>query len=167
MVVVTTAADHLALAQDLVASKSDQVAVSVGGPLVGDACSSRTACTAPWRGGTYLSGCTWGFNARPQNTTSGTRYVLSAGHCSHIGDSRTHNGAVVTTAVGVDRNVFDLPASMNVDSDSMRAPLKADSGARNLILRSGTALAYSITSYEPTGQQTVGEGILMAGYPSL
>lgn len=60
--------------------------------LVTVACPSRSQCDNPWRGGTRIlsqSGpgpyeCTWGFIGRP-TTTSGTRYVISAGHCNFFG----------------------------------------------------------------------------------
>lgn len=159
---------HLAVApEDLDAAvgllgDNDQVTLTLGSPSVGDACVSRNSCEIPWRGGIYLSGCSWAFTARP-TVTSSTRWVLSAGHCSHLGDSRVHDGAVVTTNTGVDRNTFDMSSPV---SESMRAPLKTDAGARNLVYISSANMAYAITSKESTGTQDVGDGIAMSGIGS-
>ena len=149
-------------AMKLVQDYGDRVLLSEGSPSIGDACASRTSCEVPWRGGIYLSGCTWGFTARP-TVTSSTRWVLSAGHCSHLGDSRIHDGAIVTTSVGVDRNSYDLA---NPVSESMRAPLKTDAGARNLVYISSANMSYAITSKESTGTQDVGDGVAMSGIGS-
>jgi hypothetical protein len=153
-------ANRLLQAEVSLRNRPDVVVALSDGPVAADACSSRTACTAPWRGGTYLSGCTWGFNARPTGSSS-TRYVLSAGHCSHLGDNRIHNGTIVNTSVGVDRNSFDL--SGTVSADAMRAPLKSFSGSKNLIYDSNYTKSHAITSFELTANQTVGETIAMSG----
>jgi hypothetical protein len=152
--------DVLDVAAVRIGSRSDAVSFTIGRRIIGDACSSRTACTSPWRGGTYLSGCTWSFNVRP-TASSSTRYVLSAGHCSHLGDDRLHNGAVVNQNIGVDRNSFDLAGTVN--ADAMRAPLKSFSGSANLIYDSDFTKSHAITSFELTANQTVGETIAMSG----
>ncbi|MDH4283121.1 MAG: S1 family peptidase [Myxococcales bacterium] len=163
VVVLTVSAAHVAEAQRLASEQDASVVVGIGSPVVGNACVSRSSCEVPWRGGTVLSGCTWGFNARP-TTTSTTRWVLSSGHCSHLGDLMTHDGAVVTTSAGVNRNTFDLSAPT---SESMRAPLQVDAGARNLVYISSGNMAYPITSKASTSTQTVGVGIAISGRSSL
>lgn len=162
-VVLGVAPKFLDDALSLVGRRTDVVTLVPGSDAVPDACVSRLSCEIPWRGGTFLSGCTWGFTARPVGTSS-TRWVLSAGHCSHLGDDRIHDGSIVNTAVGVDRNSYDLASPT---AESMRAPLLGDAGARNLIYISSANMAYPITGKEATASQDQGDGVAMSGVTSL
>jgi len=144
----------------------DAVDVSIGTGLESAACSSRTVCYLPWRGGTYVASpneaCTWGFNARKTTTASdATRYVITAGHCALLGQDLKHNGSVVNTSAGVNRTTFDLSGS-NMASDSLRATLKTDSGSRNLVYINSSSMAYAITSVSHYTSQHVGDAVCMS-----
>jgi hypothetical protein len=104
--------------------------------------------------------CTWGFNARP-TTSSSTKYIITAGHCSRLSRNLTHNGSVVNVAPGVDQNTFDRTGTQA--SESLSAPLKADTGARNLIYISEQSPAYAITSTRSGFDQRVGDSVCMSG----
>lgn len=162
-VILAVGRENLTLARRLIEPHAGDVVLEVGGDIVGDACVSRSSCEVPWRGGTFLSGCTWGFNARP-TVNSSTRWVIGGGHCNLLGDDLIHDGAVVNTAVGVDRNTFDMASKT---SESMRAPLQVDAGARNLVYISNGNMAYAITASAAAGDQQVGVGIAQSGRSSL
>jgi hypothetical protein len=49
----------------------------------------------------------------------------------------------------------------------MRAPLKSDAGARNLVYISSANMAFAITGKIETSDQTVGVGIALSGITSL
>jgi hypothetical protein len=164
-VILSVPKERLADATKLVGDRADAVEIRLGAATIGNTCVSRSNCVLPWRGGIYLSGCTWGFNARP-TASSSVRWVLSSGHCSHIGDDRIHNGSIVNTSAGVDRNSYDLDGPTAL-AEAMRAPLKTDLGARNLVFISSQNLAYPITSKEATIDQEVGDGVAMSGLASL
>ena len=51
-------------------------------------------------------------------------------------------------------------------SDSLRAVLKTDAGARNLIYISSLSMAYAITSVSHYGTQNVGDAVCMSAVTS-
>jgi hypothetical protein len=161
-VVLSVPRGMVATADRIVENAGWPVLLEIGGPVTGAACVSRASCEVPWRGGIHASGCTWGFNARPVGPSS-TRYVLGGGHCQQLGDDVFHDGAIVNTAVGVDRNTFDMA---NPTSEAFRAPLQVDAGARNLVYISNGNMAYAITQVATAANQAVGTPIAISGRSS-
>ncbi len=72
---------------------------------------------------------------------------------------------VVNLAGGVDRNTFYFSGG-SIASDSLRAPLKSQTGARNVIYSNDVSMAYPITAVEHYQDQDVGDGVCMSGASS-
>ena len=70
---------------------------------------------------------------------------------------------MVTAAGGVNRNTYQVAGAT---SEGLRAPLKTDAGARNLVYISSVNTAYAITAIEHTADQDVGDGVAMSGISS-
>jgi hypothetical protein len=153
--------------QRAIGDRGDAVSVIDMPPPAGTACTSRSACTIPWRGGTKTSAdglsCTWGFNARP-TTSNTTKFLIEAGHCSRLNKNVSHNSSVVNIAPGVDENTYDQLGS--AWTDVLSAPLKADSGARNLIYISSVSTSYAITSIRTAAVQQPGDSVCISAVTS-
>lgn len=165
--VEVTPTDSGSAAVSAVAASHPSIVVVGSDEVLASGCVTREACTAPWRGGTKTTAdsqnCTWGFNARP-TTSSTTKFAIEAGHCSREFKNVTHNGAIVSVAPGVDENTWDRFGSQLVDA--MSAPLKSDTGARNLIFISPQSTGYAITSTKSGFDQRVGDIACMSGAAS-
>jgi hypothetical protein len=142
------------------------IEVRQGAGLAPAACTSRIACT-PYRGGIKVSHpnvptCTWSYYA-----TRGTapKYVVTAGHCGKIGQLVRHNGVVVSTSLGVDRNVYDTTWSAS-NSDSETAHVAGSPNAVspfNTIWVSSTDKSHPITSTRSNSNHHFGDQVCFSG----
>lgn len=138
------------------------VIVTRGLALQTTACSSRLSCT-PWRGGIKIHpgdggglDCTYGYNVRSK--TSGTRYMLTAGHCDN--ESWTHDGSTIGTT-----NLNNLQTSGSIYGDFQRVPTFLTS-PENLIYASDSDKSRTITSYRTYRDQILGDYVCAAGITS-
>ncbi|HET7691184.1 MAG TPA: S1 family peptidase [Nocardioidaceae bacterium] len=164
---VATLQHQAAALQAAIAGRNDAVKFVDPVTAEGAACASRTACTVPWRGGTKTSAdgldCTLGSIARP-TTSSTTKFMIEAGHCSRLNKNVSHNGSVINIAPGVDRNTYDQIGSQW--TDVLSAPLKTDAGARNLIYINSVSTAYAITSIKTAASQAPGDSVCISAVTS-
>jgi hypothetical protein len=153
-----------AVRQELSSRYGPTVDVQAGDPVSFAACTSRSACAPPDKGGLAINysggGCTSAFLGRPTSSFSHL-YVLTAGHCladSGLSATWTHNSVALGTGAFEDwynRTIADVGGINDVES-----------GAKNQIMAGGTSDIRSITSGASNSQQPVGAGVCRAGRTS-
>lgn len=143
----------------------DVVSVTVTSPPETTACTSRDSCTdsisgssSALRAGTHLfdSGCSFAFGAIFDQ--SGTKGVLTAGHCADLvpaGHTYQHPN---NTNMGV---MLDETWAQNTSADAGFVNV-ADSRVTNRVYFT-SSFWYSITAQQPTSQEYVGMQVCMSG----
>lgn len=143
-----------------------EVEVDKGIATADQVCSSRSACTSPFRGGLKIMNitrdtynCSSSFSAMSSNS----RYVLTAGHCfrgDQTSDRYDHNNRRLgNSSVAVDDESMDA-GRIYIPYDS--SIFKYD--IANLVYLDGTRKAHAISSVYGVGGLPAGTVICKAGF---
>lgn len=153
------------------ASESKLISVQYAGtvgaveeaPFHPTACTSRTNCGSPIKGGLNVKptgggGCTAAFNARADGIFA--EYVVTAGHCvaPFLGVNWNHNGVVLGTGYNHSWET-DSRADMGIITDS--EPL-----ARNQVFAAGISDIRGMTSAASDASQVVGASVYRSAWAS-